>query len=121
MPLRLLVVDDSPVSRVLITEMVRDAGHEVVAEAENMAQTLEAYKTHKPDVVTLDLSLAQEDGITILKALRQFDGQAKVVVISGNSQQRVIDILTAAGASGYLTKPVDQDDLLRTLARFPAA
>ncbi len=114
MALRILVVDDSPVSRILITEMVRENGHQVVAEAENLAQVLAAYKTHKPDVVTLDLSLASEDGLTILKALRQFDPKAKIVVISGNSQTKVIDEITAAGA-GYVPKPFTQEDLIKAL------
>jgi two-component system, chemotaxis family, chemotaxis protein CheY len=121
MSLRIMVVDDSPVSRILITEMVREAGHQVVAEAETLAQALAAYQTHKPDVVTLDLSLANEDGRNILKALRGLDAQAQVVVISGNSQPKVIAEITAAGAAGYLTKPFDHDDILRALSRFPNA
>ncbi|HAM35736.1 MAG TPA: two-component system response regulator [Elusimicrobia bacterium] len=121
MPLRLLVVDDSPVSRILITEMVREGGHEVVAEAEDMAQTLEAYRNQKPDLVTLDLSLAKEDGRAILKALLENDPKAKVLVISGNTQERVIADLITAGAAGFVAKPFDQDDLLRALTRFSPA
>ena len=120
MPLRILVVDDSPVSRILITEMVRDGGHQVVAEAENLSQVMEAYKTHKPDVVTLDLSLASEDGLTILKALRGFDAKAKVIVISGNSQTKVIEDILATGAD-YLPKPFDQEGLLKALSKIRAA
>jgi len=118
MPLRIMVVDDSPVSRILITEMVREAGHQVVAEADSLKGALEAYQANKPDVVTLDLALANEDGRAILTALRNLDRQARVVVISGNSQSKVIDEITAAGAAGYLIKPFDQDDLLRALSRF---
>jgi len=118
MPLRLLVVDDSQVSRILITEMVREVGYEVVAEAESLDGAVEAYRTHKPDVVTLDLSLANEDGRNILKALRQEDPQARIVVISGNAQPQVREQLSQAGAQGFVSKPFAPDDLLRALSRF---
>ena len=69
-------------------------------------------------MVTLDLSLAADDGRAILKALRLLDDGARVIVITGNSQPWIIEEITAAGAAGYLTKPIDQDELLRLLSRF---
>ena len=113
-------MDDSPVSRILITEMALESGHQIVAEAETLSQVLEAYKTHKPDVVTLDLSLAQEDGLAILKALRGLDAKAKVLVITGNSQPKVIAEIAATGA-GYLPKPFDQEGLLKALLKISAS
>jgi two-component system chemotaxis response regulator CheY len=120
MALRLLVVDDNQVSRILIMEMVRESGHQVVAEAESLQGAMEAYRTHKPDVVTLDLSLADEDGRSILKALRREDPRAQVVVISGNAQPQMREQLAAAGASGFVSKPFTPDDLARALSRFSA-
>jgi two-component system chemotaxis response regulator CheY len=118
MALRLLVVDDSQVSRILITEMAREAGHQVVAEAESLQEAVAAYRTHKPDVVTLDLSLANEDGRNILKALRAADPQAQVLVISGNAQPQVREQLAASGAGGFVSKPFSPDDLARAFSRF---
>lgn len=118
MPLRVLVVDDSPITRFLIKEMLEANGHLVVAEAENLAQTLAAYKTHKPDVVTLDLSLVSEDGLSLLRALRRLDGRAQVLVISGNVQSEVQDEVRAAGAAGYLDKPFAEKDLIEAIARL---
>lgn len=118
MALRILIIDDSPISRILIKEMVETAGHQAVAEAENQAQALEAYRAHKPDVVTLDLSLVNEDGRVILKELIRQDPQAKVLIVSGNSQSRVQDELAKNGAAGFLAKPVDLDELSRLLSQF---
>ena len=91
-----------------------------MAEAESLHEALAAYRTHKPDVVTLDLSLANEDGRNIFKALRQEDPKARVVVISGNAQPNVRGQLLAAGAAGFVSKPFTPDDLARALSMFTA-
>ena len=63
MPLRILVVDDSVVTRSLIQEFAECFGHAVVAEAATLPDAVAAFKEHKPDLVTLDLSLADGDGL----------------------------------------------------------
>lgn len=119
MPLRILIVDDSPAARFMLREFLESAGHQVVAEEEKLEGVLRSYAQHKPDLVTLDLSLAQGDGLSVLKALRKLDADAKVLVISGNSQKKVLDSVSAAGASGFLAKPIDFKVLTDALARMP--
>ena len=68
-------------------------------------------------MVTLDLSLADGDGLTVLKALRKLDAQAKVLVISGNAQQKVLESISEAGASGILSKPIDFEGLMAAIVR----
>ncbi|MBI5241834.1 MAG: response regulator [Elusimicrobia bacterium] len=118
MPLRILVVDDSIVTRSLIQEFSECFGHQVVAEAATLTAAVAAYKEHKPDLVTLDLSLADGDGLAVLKALRRIDPAARVLVVSGNVQQAVHDEVRDAGAAGFLSKPFTLDDLGRALTRF---
>ena len=121
MPLRILIVDDSAVARSLLREFAECCGHEVVGEAENLPDTLAAYAAHKPDLVTLDLSLADTDGLSVLKELRASDPRARVLVISANIQQSVHDEVKAAGAAGFLSKPFTLADVTRVLASFAAA
>ena len=116
-PLRALIIDDSIAMRMVLRDMLEGAGQQVAAEAENQEEALKAYAEHKPDVVTLDLSLVQGDGLSVLKAILQLDAKAKVVVISGNSQKKVIDMLLAAGASGFLPKPFKIDELIAAVER----
>ena len=116
-PLRTLIVDDSIALRMILREMLERAGHHVVAEAENQDEAVKAYAEHKPDVMTLDLSLVQGDGLSALKAIRRLDGNAKVVVISGNSQKKVIAMLSTAGAVGFLAKPFKSDELIAAVER----
>jgi DNA-binding NarL/FixJ family response regulator len=106
-----LIVDDSPVTRTMIGEFLQMSGHSVAGEAENLAQALAVYDARKPDLVTLDLSMGQEDGFTVLKALRAKHPDAKVLIVSANTQMEIYDQLVAAGAAGFLTKPFSIGDL----------
>ena len=121
MPLRILVVDDNIVARSLLREFFDILGHEVVAEAATLPETESAYRTHAPDLVTLDLSLPTTDGLDVLKALLAIDGKARVLVISANSQQLVRDAVLAAGAVGFVTKPVSIAEMKAALAGLPPA
>jgi two-component system chemotaxis response regulator CheY len=114
-PARVLVVDDNPVIRVIIKGMLADHGYDVVAEAEDMGGALEAYKAHKPDVVTLDFSLVKDNGLALLKNLRQMDSQANVLIVSGTAQGKMVDMLRAAGAAGYIPKPFTSAELIAAI------
>jgi two-component system chemotaxis response regulator CheY len=118
MPLRILVVDDSVVARGLIQEFAECFGHQIVAEAATLPEAVAAYQSHRPDLVTLDLSLAEGDGLAVLKALRRLDPKARILVISGNVQQAVHEKVQEAGAAGFLSKPFTLSDLGRALTRF---
>jgi two-component system chemotaxis response regulator CheY len=116
--LRILVIDDSDISRVLIREMAASLGHTEIFEANSMQTALEGYSEHKPDVVTLDLSMPGEDGSKVLGALRKLDPKAKIIIISGNSQKKMKKKLIAAGAACALEKPLRLPEFKSALAPF---
>ena len=118
MPLRILIVDDSDMTRELIHEFAECSGHQIVAEAATMQEAVAAYQSSKPDLVTLDLSLADGDGLGVLKALRRLDPRARVIVVSGTIQKNARDEVQRAGAAGFLSKPFSLEDLGGVLARF---
>lgn len=111
MALRILIVDDSPVTRAMISDFLQMVGHQVVAEAENMTQALQAREAHKPELITLDLSLGAEDGFDVLRAVRKLDAAVKVLIVSANTQQEIYDDLMKEGANGILVKPFSVADL----------
>jgi CheY-like chemotaxis protein len=121
MSLKIVVVDDSPVTRTMITDFLQMVGHTVVAEAEDTAQTLGAREKYQPDLITLDLSLGKEDGFAVLKAIRQVDAKVKVLIISANTQQEIYDQLLAEGATGFLTKPFSVAELAAAVDKAAAA
>lgn len=123
-PLRIVVVDDNEAVRMILTDMLMDLGHQVVGEAEDFKTALEAYDSHKPDLVTLDLSLSAvggADGFAVLRALRLRDARAKVIIVSGNSQTKVYEQLEKEGAAAFVPKPIRGADLTAAIARATRA
>jgi two-component system, chemotaxis family, chemotaxis protein CheY len=120
MGLKVIVVDDSPVTRTMLSDFLSMTGNQVVAEASDLTQTLQARQTHAPDLITLDLSMEKEDGLTVLKAIRQVDAKVKVLIVSANTQQDIYDLLLKEGATGVLTKPFTIADLNAALEKAAA-
>jgi two-component system chemotaxis response regulator CheY len=118
---RVLVVDDSGLARRRARAILEGAGYEVL-EAEDGMAALERYFVSKPDIVLLDLVMKGMYGLDVLSKLREMDPSAKVIVVSADVQQSSRDLVTAAGASGFLVKPLDGDqiiDLVRSTLQTP--
>ena len=88
-----------------------------VTDAEDGMVALEKYFADKPDVVLLDLVMKGMYGLEVLAKLRELDPVARVIVVSADVQSSSQAMAQGAGASGFLNKPVDQADLLRTIRR----
>ena len=118
---RILVVDDSPVLRIMLQEMLQSLGHEIVGEAENGADAVKVYREKKPDLVTLDISLPDMDGLTVLKEIRRFDSRAKVMIVTGNDQKSLEEQALALKALGVLHKPFDNSELAAIIQRISSS
>lgn len=108
---RVLVVDDSPVLRIMLQEMLTGLGHQVVGEADNGADALKAYRELKPELVTLDVSLPDTDGLSVLANIRRADPNAKVLIVTGNDQKAIETKAASLKALGVLHKPFDSEEL----------
>ena len=104
---KILLVDDSAMARRGSRQILESAGYEV-AEAEDGLLALERYFLEKPDLVLLDLVMKGMNGLDVLKKLTEMDGQARVIVLSADVQDSSRQLAEAAGAAGFLTKPVDR-------------
>lgn len=111
---KLLLVDDSGLARRSMRAMLEPAGFEVI-EAEDGMTALERYSIDKPDLVILDLVMKGMYGLDVLTKLRQLDPDARVVVVSADVQQSSQDMVQAAGAIGFLNKPVERERVLTLL------
>ncbi len=115
-----MIVEDNFLTREMFKDMLDILGHQVVAEAEDLAGALAAYQKYKPDGLTIDLSLPKEDGLTILKALCKADPKVRAIIVSGNSQARIREQALQAGAMELLPKPIELDSLREVLGKvFP--
>lgn len=87
---KILVVDDAAFMRMMIKDILTKNGFEVVAEAADGAQALEKYKEFQPDLVTMDITMPEMDGITSLKEIKKINPNAKVIMCSAMGQQAMV-------------------------------
>ena len=108
---RILVVDDSGLARRRARAILESAGYEVL-EAEDGMAALERYFVSRPDLVVLDLVMRGMYGLDVLAKLRQMDAAAKVIVVSADVQTSSQQLVTEAGAAGFLVKPLEAEQIL---------
>jgi DNA-binding NarL/FixJ family response regulator len=105
MSFQILVVDDTKFMRKMLTDILKQYGHEVVGEAENGRQAVQKYEELQPDIVLMDITMPEMDGIEAMKEIRLLNPSAVVLICSAMSQQDLISDALKAGANGYVMKP----------------
>ena len=110
--MKLLIVDDSSIIRKAIQKYIKDFGLEIVGEAGDGVEALEIFKETRPDLVTLDITMPEMDGLTCLEEILKIDKSAKVVIISALSSQDVALKALKMGAKSYVNKPFSEEKLL---------
>lgn len=114
---RVLVVDDAQFMRMMLKDILIKNGFEVVGEAKNGAEALERYKELKPDIVTLDITMPEVDGIMALKSIKEFDPNAKAVMCSAMGQQCMVIESIQAGAKDFIVKPFQADRVIEAVRK----
>ena len=92
--------------------ILEQGGFDVVGEAENGREAVEKYQLLRPDLVTMDLVMRELGGVEAVRAIRQFDAKARILVCSAMAQQSLIAEVLAAGAAHFLVKPFQPSHLL---------
>jgi len=109
-----MVVDDAKFTRKMLSDILVEEGHEIVAEAENGVEAVEFYERLHPDIVTMDIVMPEIEGIdsiTALKVMMKADPEAKVVIVSGMGQQDVVEEFMDAGAKDFIVKPFQPSNI----------
>lgn len=107
-----VIVDDSKLSRKVLRHMLEEEGYAVIAEATDGEEGIAAYLQYKPDVVTMDITMPNMNGMESLKEILSMDKKAKVVMISAAGQQKKIIEALKIGAEKFITKPFEKEDVL---------
>ena len=110
-----LIVDDSKMSRTMLRNILEKANYSVVMEAANGADGVEAYKKCKPDVVTLDITMPQMDGLEALTQILAFDPHAKAIMITAAGQQDKLIQALKTGAKRFINKPFKEEEILNNI------
>ena len=111
---KIMIVDDSAYARRVHRAMLESAGFGVT-EAATGISAIELFSLDRPDVVLLDLSMADMGGLEVLRTLRQLDEQARVIVVSADVQRTTEESVMALGAERFLAKPAKADHLVATI------
>ncbi|MEN4010533.1 MAG: response regulator [Chloroflexota bacterium] len=114
---KILIVDDAEFLRVRIIKMLTGQGFEVF-EAENGAKAVQKYKEVRPDVVLMDITMPEMDGLAALKEIRQIDGQAKVVMLTALGQESVVLEAVKSGARDFIVKPFEHDRVMNAIHKL---
>ncbi|AGK97803.1 response regulator [Clostridium pasteurianum] len=114
---KVLIVDDAAFMRMMIKDILEKNGFEVIGEASNGLKAVELYKKERPDVVTMDITMPDMDGIEAVKAIREFDPTARVIMCSAMGQQTMVMDAIKAGAKDFIVKPFQSDRVLEAIRK----
>ena len=113
----ILICDDAAFMRMMIKDILTKNGYNVAGEAENGAKGVEKYNELKPDLVLMDITMPEMDGIEALKAIKSADSNAKVIMCSAMGQQAMVIESIQAGAKDFIVKPVQADRVLEAVKK----
>ena len=113
----ILICDDAAFMRMMIKDILTKNGYNVVGEAENGAKAVEKYQELKPDLVLMDITMPEMDGIQALKAIKAADPSATVIMCSAMGQQALVIESIQSGAKDFIVKPFQQDRVLEAVRK----
>lgn len=114
---RILVVDDAAFMRMMVKDILTKNGYEIVGEAPNGLKAIEVYKECKPDLVMMDITMPELNGIEAVKEIKAFDPNAKIIMCSAMGQQAMVLESIQAGAKDFIVKPFQADRILEAVKK----
>ena len=113
----ILICDDAAFMRMMIKDILTKNGYNVVGEAENGLKAVEKYSETKPDLVLMDITMPEMDGIQALKKIRELDSGATVIMCSAMGQQAMVIESIQAGAKDFIVKPFQADRVIEAVKK----
>jgi two-component system, chemotaxis family, chemotaxis protein CheY len=107
----ILIVDDAKFMRTLVKDALVPRGHEVIGEAENGNQAVELYKKLKPDLVSMDITMREKDGIQAAEEILRLDPGARIVMVTALGQENLLTRAIKIGVKDFVVKPFPPERL----------
>lgn len=118
---RILITDDALFMRVTLKNILTQNGYEVVGEAQNGAEAVKLYNELKPDLVTMDITMPEMDGLEALKKIRESDSGACIVMCTAMGQKNMVLEAIQSGAKDFIVKPFQPERVLEAVGKLLAA
>lgn len=112
---KILIVDDAAFMRMMIKDTLKKNGYENLIEASDGELAVQAYKTEKPDLVIMDITMPNKNGLEALKEIKEFDSNAKIVMCSAMGQESMVVEAIRNGAKDFIVKPFKADRVIKTV------
>ena len=113
----ILICDDAAFMRMMIKDILTKNGYNVAGEAENGLKAVEKYKEVAPDLVLMDITMPEMDGIQALKEIKKVDAAAKIIMCSAMGQQAMVIESIQAGAKDFIVKPFQAERVLEAVKK----
>ena len=114
---KVMICDDAAFMRMMIKDILTKNGYEIAAEAENGAIAVEKYPEAKPDLVLMDITMPDMDGIQALKKIKEIDANANVIMCSAMGQQAMVIESIQAGAKDFIVKPFQAERVIEAVKK----
>jgi len=115
---KIMIVDDSRILRKILTNTLTEAGHEVVADAGNGKEALLLLEKITPDLITLDITMPVMDGLEALVKIKESYPDVKVIMVSAAGQKNKVMEALKNGASDFLQKPFEPEEVINIVSKF---
>lgn len=115
---KILLIDDSSFMRNILKNILNKAGYYNIIEASNGKEGIEQYKNNHPDIITMDVTMPEMDGITATKEILKIDKKANIVICSAMGQKSFIYEAIEAGAKDYIIKPFESEQIINIINHF---
>lgn len=113
----ILICDDAAFMRMMIKDILVKNGYNIAGEAENGVKAVEKYQETKPDLVLMDITMPEMDGIQALKKIKSVDPNASVVMCSAMGQQAMVIESIQSGARDFIVKPFQPDRVIEAVKK----
>ncbi|MEA2267646.1 MAG: two-component system, chemotaxis family, chemotaxis protein CheY [Solirubrobacteraceae bacterium] len=114
---RVLVVDDAAFMRKMLSDALAKGGHEVIGEAGNGVEAVAQFQSLQPDLMTLDITMPEKDGLSALADIMAADPSAKVVMCSALGQESKVLEAIKLGAKDFVVKPFQPDRVIEAVGK----
>lgn len=118
--IKIVVVDDSPFSIIVLSEILTEKGFDVIGNASSLKETIEVVQDKRPDLVTMDMTMQGTDGLECTRAIHKIDPNIKVIIVSSMMDDEIVMKAKENKVSGYVQKPVQPDEIATAIQRVMA-